>query len=862
MPDKPPRLATRLLHWFCPPHLAEELEGDLDELFQQRIREAGLRQAQWRYLRDVISLVPLALAQRNTDTVFSQKPTNTIMIRNYFKIAWRTLLHQKGYSLINVTGLALGLAACIVISLIVRNELTYDSYHKKADRTYRMTVHGLDYNPSVSFAVAPAFRTDFPEAEHVSQFFYRPEGMIKAGNQRFSEKGFAFADSAFSQVFDFNWLAGDAKTALTEPNTIVLTESLAKKYFGDRNPMGQLLRLNNRLDLRVTGIISDLPANTHLRFNFLVSWESVRKDMDMAHFWSIAGGSLYIVLPEHLNPERISARFPAFLTKNWDEQIRQDKGMLLLQPLREIHFDQRYLNQITMPRSKETIYGLACVALFIILTACINFINLATAQAVRRSKEVGIRKTLGAYRRQLIGQALGETSMLVGIAAVLALFFVRLFLPYAKDLLDIRLTFTQLGEPQVIAGISGILIATILLAGLYPGFVQSGFLPTKALKSRMTNIHLGGLAVRKGLVMLQFAITQVIIIGTLVVASQMDFFMNQDLGYAKEAIVLLSAGDKPDVFLQKLRENPGVQQFSFASAAPSYNNNFAPFKSPERGLHENDVTELKHVDEQYISLHGLSLLAGDPIRKRAKGDTLYKVVVNQTLIRRLGFTDAARAIGHRFFIGNQPVLIQGVVRDFQSESKHKQVRPCILVYNPGAFWQVSIKLHPQHMRETLAEIEADWVKLNPEYIFQYEFVDDHLAQLYTQESNMYNAFRIFSAISILIGSLGLLGLVSLIAVQRTKEIGIRKVLGASSGSIAVLFSREFLVLMSIAFCVAAPLAWYGMSNWLRQYAYHINIGPSIYLITFFSMVILVVVTISYQSLKAALMNPVKSLRSE
>ncbi len=860
MRTKPPRLATRLLHWFCPLHRAEELEGDLDELFQQRVKEVGIRQARWRYVRDVVSLMRPSLLRQPHD--YQTYSTNTTMFRNYLKIAFRTLVHQKVYSLINVTGLALGLAASIVISLIVRNELTYDSYHKKADRTYRVTIHGLDYNPSVSFAVAPAFRNDFPEAEHVSQFFYRPEGLIKVGNQRFSEKGFAFADSAFSQVFDFNWLAGSAKTALADPNTVVLTESLAKKYFGDRNPMGQLLRLNNRFDLRVTGIIGDLPPNTHLRFNFLVSWESIRKEVNTNNIWEISGGFLYVVLPGKVQPERISARFPDFLTKNWAEQIRQDKGELLLQPLRAIHFDQRYLTQITMPRSKGTIYGLACVALFIILTACINFINLATAQAARRSKEVGIRKALGAFRRQLIGQALGETSLLVSVATILALLFVRGFLPYTKDLLDIQLTFGQLAEPQVIAIIGSILIATILLAGLYPGFVQSDFQPTKALKSRVTDVRFGGLAIRKVLVMLQFAITQVIIMGTLVVASQMDFFMNQDLGYTKDAIILLPAGDKPDVFLQKLRENPGVQQFSFASAAPSYNNNFAPFKSPERGLTENEVTELKHVDEQYISLHGLKLVAGDPIRARAKGDSLYKVVVNQTLIRRLGFTDATRAIGHRFFIGNQPVLIQGVVRDFQSESKHNKVRPCILVYNPGAFWQVGIKLQPQNMRETLAEIEADWTKLNPESLFQYEFVDDHLARLYTQESNMYNAFRMFSAISILIGGLGLLGLVSLIAVQRTKEIGIRKVLGASSASIVLLFSREFLGLMCIAFCVAAPLAWYGMSNWLRQYAYHISIGPSIYLITFFSMVILVVVTISYQSIKAALMNPVKSLRSE
>lgn len=858
-PQKPPQWASRLLAWFCAPHLLEEIQGDLHERFVRRARLFGERDARWQYAWEVLKFMQPRFLKRKPD--YSPKPQRIAMLRNYFTIACRTILQQKSYAFINVMGLALGLSACIVIFLVVRNELTYDAFNRKADRTYRVTISAGDYNPSVSFAIAPAFRTDFPEMEQVSQYYYQGEAQIQVDKQRYLEESFAYADGYFPQVFDFNWLAGDPKTALQEPNTVVLTESIARKYFGDQDALGKTIRLDNAYDLRVTGVMKDLPSNTHLVFNFLVSWETVRKKLDTPHFWSISGGYLYVVLPEKLLPKRVEARIPAFIRKNWGDDIAKDAA-LLLQPLREIHFDKRYLTQITMPRSKETIYGLAGVALVIILTACINFVNLATAQAVRRSKEVGIRKALGAFRRQLVGQVLGETTLLVGLATVLALGAVWAFLPLTKPLLNIGVDASQLVEPQVIAVVFGVVLSTILLAGLYPAFVQSGFQPIKALRSRSTEASFGGMTVRKALVILQFAITQVMIIGTLVVASQMDFFQNQDMGFEKEAIVSFPTGAKADVLRQKLQDNPGVQQLSFASAGPAFNFNFMPFASPELGMVENDVTELKLVDENYISMYHLELLAGEPIIKTAEDDTIRNVIVNQTLIRRLGIQKDEDAIGKRVRVGGGPSIIRGVVRDFQSESKHKKIRACVLTYNSRAFWQVSVKLRPQNLRETLATIEKDWTDLNPESIFRYEFVDEHIAKLYKQEETLYNAFRLFAGIAIVIGGLGLFGLVSLMAVQRTKEVGIRKVLGASVGSIVVLFSREFVWLMLIAFVIAAPLAWYGMDAWLQEYAYHIQIGPSIFLVAILVTFVIAAFTVSFQSIKAALVNPVKSLRSE
>jgi putative ABC transport system permease protein len=859
MKNQPPHFAARLLEWFCAPHLLEEIQGDLQERFERRTKLFGERDARWHYVWEVLNFLQPQFLKRKPD--YSKKPHATDMLRNYFTIAYRTILQQKSYAFINVMGLALGLSACIVIFLVVRNELSYDAFNQKADRTYRVTVNGGDYNPSVAFAIAPAFRTDFPEAEQVSQYYYQREAQVQIGNERYLEESYAYADGSFSQVFDFDWLVGNAKTALQEPNTVVLTESMAHKYFGEQEALGKTVRLDNKWDLRVTGIIKDLPSNTHLIFNFLVSWETIRKEVDATHFWSIQGGYLYVVLPEKLLPKRVEARIPAFIRKNWGNDIAKDAA-LLLQPLREIHFDKRYLTQITMPRSKETIYGLAGVAIVIILTACINFVNLATAQAVRRSKEVGIRKALGAFRGQLVGQVLGETTLLVSMSTVLALLAVWAFLPLTKPMLNIRIDASQLVEPQVLAVIAAIVLSTILLAGLYPAFVQSGFQPIKALKSRNPDASFGNLSLRKGLVIIQFAITQVMIIGTLIVASQMDFFLNQDLGFEKDAIVSFPTGARADVLRQKLQDNPGVQQLSFASAGPAFNSNFTPFASPELGMVENDVTELKMVDENYIPMYHLQVLAGEPIIKAAEGDTVSNVIVNQTLVRRLGIQKEADAIGKRIRVAGGPSIIRGVVRDFQSESKHGKIRACVLTYNSRAFWQVSVKLNPQKMRETLATIEQDWTSLNPESIFRYEFVDEHIAKLYVQEEKMYNAFRLFSAIAIIIGGLGLFGLVSLMAVQRTKEVGIRKVLGASVGSIVVLFSREFVWLMLIAFVIAAPLAWYAMDMWLQEYAYHIQIGPAIFLVAILVTFAIAALTVSYQSIKAALVDPVTSLRSE
>ena len=780
-------------------------------------------------------------------------------------------MKHKVFSLLNLLGLTLGIASCLVIFLVVRYELSYDRFNTKADRTYRVTFNELDFNPSVSMAVAPVLRIDFPELEEVSQAWYRKEGLvtIREGENKYQEKGYIFVDKYFPLIFDYDWLEGNPKTALSQPNAIVLTKSIARKYFGNKEAMGQLINLDNQYDLKVTGIIKDVPGNTSLPFNFLVSFETVTNDIRglMSHFYAISDGSfLFVVTPENYPVANVQNRIHGFIEKNWGSETAK-RANLVLQPLTEVHFDQRYLNNtISATTSRETYYALTAVAILIIIIACINFINLATAQSIGRAREVGVRKVLGSSRYQLIAQFLAETTVMVLLALILALLITALFTPQLSKWLDIRISISQLLQPFIMFMVLIFTPVIILLAGLYPAFVQSGFKPITSLKNRVTAGN-SGLTLRKSLVVIQFAISQVMIIGTLVVAYQMDFFQNYHLGFNKEAVISLSIPDQSKIpaLKQQLLNLNGVTNISLSSGAPPYSNSFTSFISPEAGIIKDDVTEVKFVDEFYMDMFELKLLAGEKIRQTntAENDTIFNVAVNETMIHKLNIHDPGKAIGKQIIInGNWQCTITGVVQDFQSESKHKKIRPCVLVYRPGNFYRASVKIRPVNMNKTISGIDKVWTGLFPESLFNYEFIDDHIAAWYTQEQKEYTAFKLFSVVAILIGCLGLYGLIAFAAVQRKKEVGIRKVLGASLSSIVLLFSKDFIVLITLAFVIAAPVAYWAMHIWLQGFAYQVTIGVSIFFIAIVSSFFIASVTIAWQAIKAGAANPVKSLRSE
>jgi ABC-type antimicrobial peptide transport system permease subunit len=784
------------------------------------------------------------------------------MFRNYVIIAFRNLKRNFNYAALNVIGLTLSIAACLIIFLVTKNELTYDLHHHKAERTYRVTLHALDYNPSVSMAVAPAMRTSFPELETVAQYLPRTDAFVKVGEARYKEKAFAYGDQYMPEVFDYTWLRGSAKTALSEPNTVVLTESLAHKYFGAQDPMGQVLRLNNHFDLKVSGVIKDLPANTSQVFGFMISFATIQKEMGraMEEFYAIAGGETFIVTPPNFDISKLQSRMKPFIKDHWGAETAEGAD-LPLQPLKDIHFDQRYIQSTTA--SRQTYMALIAIAIFIIVTACINFINLATAQAVKRAKETGVRKVLGANRGQLIRQFLGETAIIVFTTILAGLIAAYLALPPVAAAMDVHIGIQQLNQPIVYLLLLALGVVIVLLAGLYPAFVQSSFQPALTMKGtgRQTS---GGLSLRKSLVFVQFLVSQVLIIGTLVVAKQMDFFKNQDLGFDKEAIITMPLMNREtqQVLAQQLKNIKGVKEISFSSAAPSYNNNFAPFSCPERGVSKDDVTEVRFIDDHYLQFFNIKLLAGTNVSNLRDKDSLRQVVVNETLLHKLGLKTPEEAIGMNIRFAGDKVTINGVVQDFQSESKHKERRPCVLIGFPRGFNVVSARLYPKGMHATLTQIEQTWAALYPDGMFDYEFLDDHIAALYKQEQKVFNAYQIFSILAIVIGCLGLYGLVAFAAVQRNKEVGIRKILGASGADIVTLLGKEFIILIAVAFLVATPLSYFLMHNWLGNFAYHISLQPGIFFIALSCSVAIAALTIAHQSVKAAVSNPLRSIKTE
>ena len=787
-----------------------------------------------------------------------------------FKHAIRNLQRSKAFSLINIIGLSLGIASSVTIFLLVVHQLNYDRFNEKGDRIFRITTSSSDYNANVSMAVVPALRSAFPEFEHVTQVYGQAAGLITIGANRFAEKNYAFADDQFTSIFDLNWLEGNRATALSEPNAIVLTKSLEQKYFGTEKALGRLLTLDNQHALKVTGVIADLPGNTQLPFSFLVSFATVSRDLQaqgaMSQFYWINGGSFaYVLLPANLSASEVQARIPALMQKTWGADIAKN-STLLLQPLFEVPFDTRYINNIVAPTSKNVYYSLLAVGLLIIIIACINFINLTSTQAVRRAREMGIRKILGSSRKQLMIQLLMETSVLIFLSTLVSLILVYMGLDAIGSSLDIRFELQRMITPQIVVYFLCFLVGLVALAGLYPAFIQSAFNPARSLAGKISGGR-GKAAVRSSFVAIQFAVSQALIIGTLVIAYQMDFLQNKELGYDKDSMVSFEVPDaaKRSLIADKISGLPGVMGISFSSAPPAYDNSYTNFNYPGMNEGKDDVTEVKSVDENYFSLFKLQMIAGTPVipNQKTDADSVYDIVVTQTLIRKMRIQDPTTAPGKQInFNGRWIGTITGVVQDFQNGSKKNKIAPCILTYRASNFQVACVKLSPERQGGSLSAIDKAWSSLFPDRVFQYEFMDTYIRSLYRQESRQYLVFRLFALIAILIGSLGLFGLIRFTAAQRVKEVGIRKVLGASVTGILRLFTMDFGRLICIAFVFAAPVAWYVMSNWLGNFAYKIDIGPKVFLLAGASSALIAFGAIGYQVVSAARRNPALSLRSE
>lgn len=811
---------------------------------------------------------------------------NTVMVKNYFKIAFRSLLRNKSYTFINVAGLSLGITTCLIIFLIINYELSFDSFHSKADRIYRVVrdtknASGVEKSTNTPYPFADAFRNDFPEAGVVTQFHFQYESLVISGEEKSRVTNILFADSSFFDVFDFEVMSGDPKKDLAQPGKVFLSEEYAGKLL-DKNL--KHIKLNNLIELEIAGIVKTPPSPSHINFNMIASLPSLTKENaeEFLGFpitqWGLnAAGFSYVLLPEGHTKEELERNFPGFVKKYYSEEEAAEETYLL-KPLSGIHFDTDYSeNPGTTSTSASVLIILGFIGLFILVIACVNFINLATALSIKKAKEVGVRKTLGAQQSQLAFQYLSEAFLLTIFAAIISLGIAEFASPIVGSFLEKNIGLNLFNNPTIVGFLITIVLVTALLSGFYPAMVLARFNPVKALKSKFSAQSSSSITLRKSLVVLQFFIAQVLIICTLVVSSQIRFFRDTPLGFTKEAVISVPLPDNKketlEAFRNMLATEQNVKDMTYALAAPMGEYNFGTTMfSTEKGEADKYNVRIKPVDTHYKDVYDLELLAGrwfyesdEKLAGNEKSeDRQFVYVVNEKAIKTLGFASPQEAIGKNITSGlneiNAPIV--GVIKDFHTSSLQNAIEPLILVPFPSLYYEAGVRISTENTSATIKTIEASWSKLYPEYLFQYTFLDDYVARQYREEERMFTLFEVFAGIAIFIGCLGLYGLASFLANQKIKEVAIRKTLGASVAQIVVLFSKEFVLLVLLAFVLAAPIAWYAMDKWLQGFAYQVNIEWMMFFAGVAFTLVITLITVGYRSLTAAVSNPVDALKAE
>lgn len=801
------------------------------------------------------------------------------MITNHFKITWRSLKRHKAYSFINISGLAIGIAACLIIFLVVRYELSYDTFRPAYKDIYHIVTEdkgpdGTDYTPGIPFPALEALRTDFPQVKLTGLYYaYGTQVTVgdiqnSAGKKFLEETGVFFCEPEYFDIFSTTWLAGNA-AVLKDPGQAVLTRTMAQKYFGDwKTAVGKMIRLENAMDLKVAGIIEDVPFNSDFPTKVIGSFMSFKNNRYYSYTtdWgsTTSAFQVFMKLPEGLPVEKVEAQLKGLANKYYTN-TGPHKISNSLQSLSEIHFDTRVPGLGDHVTSRSTLMTLSMIGFLIIVMACINFINLSTAQAVTRSKEIGVRKVLGSNRKQLFFQALGETNFIVLLSACLALIIAWLALPFIKHIISIQEELSLFSFQNTMF-ILFIVVMVTALSGFYPALILSGFKPAVALKNKISSATIGGISLRRGLVVVQFAISQILIVGTIVAVSQMEYVRTADLGFNKEALLVVSsttdsvAQTRHEAFKQALLQVPEVSMVSLSSDIPSSDNNAGTNFAFDHKDDENFTLYTKQGDADYFKTFGLKFAAGGPY---TANDTSGSVVVNETLIRKLNITDPQAAVGKQIRTGGgRWRTIVGVVKDFKTNSLREEIKPLLIASRRSRFCMVSMKLKSANLAKSQQAIEKVWDKFYPEYAYSSVFMDENIEEFYKQEKQMALLYKIFSGLAIFISCLGLYGLVSFMTVQKTKEVGIRKVLGAGVGNILLLFSKEFTLLIGVAFIIAVPVSWYVMSNWLNNFAFKITISWTVFAVAMVISLVIAWISVGYKAFRAALVNPVKSLRTE
>ena len=803
------------------------------------------------------------------------------MIPNFFKTAWRNILRQKSYTLINIIGLGTGISVCLVIFMLIQFHVSFDNFHPNKDRIYRLLTeyHHSDtkdifYGQGISYAIPQGIRTEITEVKDIVPVYTNNGDQVQILNaagqatKKFKETSGVFATTpAFFKLFDFPLLAGTT-ASLKDPGNTLITKETAERYFGDwKNAMGKTIRWNSKDLLRVTGILASIPKNTDFQLKLVIAMGTgFTADIVKSKDWNSTNNSFgcYILLPAGVQPARITAQLRAMVKSHHTDGITDSE---ILQPLNDVHFDSQAGDFSNVSITPKMIKMLWLIASFILVIACVNFINLATAQTINRAKEVGIRKVLGSNRGQLRVQFLTETALIVIIAVLLSLGISLITIPFVGRVLDLPLSIDMLLQFKVVVFLVSIIVGVTLLAGFYPSLILSGFNPINALKSRIAVKTAKGISMRRSLVVFQFVIAQGLIICTIIIVKQMNYFNTLNLGFTKDAIINVPvpqdslALTRLDYLRKRVTDLKGITQLSFSSDVPAGEDvNWGWFNYDHALKHTDFYSIFKLADDQYLKTYHLQLAAG---RNLMPSDTIKEFLVNEALVQKLGIRNPQDALNKEIALNPKmkgPIV--GVLKNYHNRSLKNEDAPMFVTSFKRAYSLANIKIVPSNIQTTLPAIEKIWGEIFPDYAFEYKFLDDRIAQLYKQENQLADIYTWFAAVAILLSCLGLYGLASFMAVQRIKEVGIRKVLGASVSGIVYLFSKEFVVLIIVGFAIAAPVTWYFMNKWLQDYTYRISIRWDIFALAALMAIVVAIATVSFQLLKAALVNPVKSLRSE
>lgn len=882
---RPPRWADRFLEWYCRPELLEEIQGDAYELFAKRQKARGPKIARRRFVWDVLRSFRLSTVRKIRPEI------SPVMLKSNVKIAWRNLAKQKMYSGIKIGGFAIGIAACLLIALYIRDELSYDCFYPNGDRLYRIVAinnQGEYAGKGVDFPApfAKALKEDFPEIETIGRL--NPNTLFTGGGnpmrradqaQNSYEEGFTFADPEMLKILSIPMVYGDRDHALDEPNSIVISKKIADKYFPDENPVGKTLIFNDNKDNPITvgGVMQDFGSNSHLHFDFLITLNGINFYDGEQENWNASNYHTYLWLREGADKTAFESKmfgavFDKYVAPNMkkdgmsDDQIAQIRKSvnLELQPVRDIHLHSSDIHDGFSHGDIRFVWLFGAIAIFILVIACINFINLATARAANRAREVGLRKVLGSYRTHLIGQFLTESVLFSFMSFVLGILLARGLLPYFDQLANKTLAFPW-KEWWFIPGLAGAMLVVGILAGLYPAFYLSGFRPITVLKGNLSRGSKNA-TTRSVLVVFQFTTSIVLIIGTIVIARQMHYILHKDLGFDKEQVVLLQGtqtmGDKLAAFKSELLQQPDVKSVTVTDYLPIVGNDTKRNGNQfwEDGKDKNDRyvnLQIWRVDEDYVRTMGMKIAAGRDFSTEMPSDSL-AAIINKTMAKKLIDGDP---VGRYITNGREKYKVIGVVEDFHFESMRENIGSVCLVLGQSPTI-TAVKVKNERISAVIGEITAVWKHFSPNQPIRYTFLDERFAQMYDDVQRMERIFLSFAVFAIIVACLGLFALSAYMAEQRSKEIGIRKVLGASVNNILQLLTRNFLLLVLISMVIATPLAWYLMHRWLEDFAYQIPITVDIFALAGLMAVLIALFTVSYQAIRTATGNPVDALRSE